>query len=175
MKIQTQLNEELRQLATMIEPMSVAMLTTANGNGGELASRPMSPLAMDASGAIWFFTDLRSAKVEHLRVVNLAFSDEAEARYVSVSGRGEIETDRARIERLWTPVAKPWFPEGSGSTNLALLKVVPDSVEYWDAPNSKMVRMFAMAASVLAGQPIGLGEHARHIGLDHCAPASVVS
>lgn len=93
MKIPTQLNEELRQLASMIEPMSVAMLTTADGNGGALASRPMAPLAMDASGAIWFFTDLRSAKVEHLRVVNLA----------------------------------------------------------------------------------GLGEHAKHIGLDHRAPASAVS
>ena len=100
MKIQPQLNEELRPLATMIEPMSVAMLTTADGNGGALASRPMSPLAMDASGAI---------------------------------------------------------------------------VEDWDAPNSKMVRMFAMAASVLAGQPIGLGDHAKHIGLDHRAPASAVS
>ena len=154
---------------------SVAPIMARSFTVPEMASRPMSPLEMDASGAIWLFTDLRSAKVEHLRVVNLAFSDEAGARYVSVSGRGEIETDRARIERLWTPFAKPWFPEGSGSTNLALLKVVPDSVEYWDAPNSKMVRMFAMAASVLAGQPIGLGEHAKHIGLDHRAPASVVS
>jgi len=172
MKVQPQLTDELRQMASLIEPMSVAMMTTAEADRGALASRPMSPLEMDASGAIWFFTDLRSSKVEQLRAVNLAFSDEARACYISVSGRGEIHSDRSHIERLWTPFAKPWFPDGPESTNLALLKVVIDTVEYWDAPNSKMVRMLAMAASVLAGKPIGLGDHAKHTGMDSSASVS---
>jgi hypothetical protein len=47
--------------------------------------------------------------------------------------------------------------EAQGSAELN--QIVPDMAEYWDAPNSKMVRSFAMAASVLAGKPIGLGEH----------------
>ena len=49
--------------------------------------------------------------------------------------------------------------ESQSSPELTLLKFVPESAEYWDAPHSKMVRMFAMAASVVAGKPIGLGEH----------------
>ncbi len=171
MKVQPQANPELTELAALIEPMSVAMMTTTDDDGA-LPSRPMSPLEMDGAGAIWFFTDLRSAKVEHLRVVNLALIDEARANYVSLSGRGEIHADRAHIERLWTPFAKPWFHDGPGSTNLALLKIVPDTAEVWDAPNSKMVRLFAMAASVVASKPVGLGTHASLSHLSRRTPKS---
>lgn len=159
MKIQAQNNVELSQLSELIEDMSVAMLTI-NADGA-LISRPMAPLEMDANGALWFFTDLRSAKVEHLRAINLSFTDPAQGTFVSLSGRGELDTDRARIERLWTPFARPWFPHGSDSTNLALLKFVPESAEYWDEAHSKMVRMFALAASMVAGRLIGMGEHVK--------------
>lgn len=158
MKIETQTSAEMTQLCKLIEPMSVAMLTNLDADGA-LVSRPMAPLEIDAAGALWFFVDLRSSRVEFLRIVNLSFADPDRATYVSLSGRGEIRSDHARVEQLWTPFAKPWFPDGPDSSNLALLKFVPHTAEYWDAPNSKMVRMFAMAASVVAGKPIGLGEH----------------
>jgi len=167
MKIQTQHSPELRKLCELIEPMSVAMLTGSDGEA-MLESRPMSPLEMDADGAIWFFTDLRSAKVERLDVLNLSFTDHAASTYVSVSGRGELHTDRATIERLWTAAARPWFPQGKDSPDLALLKFRPHTAEYWDAPNSRMVRMVAMAASVVAGKPIGMGDHGT---LTHLTPA----
>ena len=158
MKIDPQESNELIQLANLIEDIPVVMLTTMDDKD-TLASRPMSPLHMDSNGAIWFFTDLRSEKVEHLRVVNLSFADNDKSTYVSISGRGEIHAEHAHIKELWTPFARPWFPEGPDSNNLALLKFVPDTAEYWDAPNSKMIRMFAMAASIAANKPIGLGEH----------------
>jgi general stress protein 26 len=158
MKSETQGRPELKQLAGLLENMSVAMLTNVDAEGA-LSSRPMSPLQMDADAALWFFTDLRSAKVESLRVVNLSFSDPARGTYVSLCGRGEISVDREHIERLWTPLARPWFPDGPDSSDLALLKFVPSAAEYWDAPNSRMVRLFALAASVVAGRPIGMGEH----------------
>ena len=158
MKTEAQSSPELIQLCSLIEDMSIAMMTNRDSHGS-LNSRPMAPLEMDRYGAIWFFTDQNSTKIEHLVAVNLSFSDPAKGTYVSLSGHGEIHNDRSRIERLWTVFAKPWFPEGKDSPNLSLLKFVPDSAEFWDAPHSKMVRMFAMAASVVAGKPIGLGEH----------------
>ena len=36
---------------------------------------------------------------------------------------------------------------------------MPEAAEFWDAPNSRMMRMFALAASVIAGKPIAMGEH----------------
>lgn len=158
MKTETQHSAELALLCSLIEPVPVAMLTTFDAHG-VLVSQPMVPLEMDASGALWFFTDLRSEKVEHLQVVNLAFVDGPRATYVSISGHGELHTDQARMEHLWTSLARPWFPEGLESTHLGLLKIVPHQAEYWDAPHSRMVRMFAMAASAVAGKPMTLGEH----------------
>jgi hypothetical protein len=59
----------------------------------------------------------------------------------------------------------PGFLQGKDSPNLALLAFFPHTAEYWDAPNSKMVRMLAMAASVVAGKPVGMGDHATLTGL----------
>jgi general stress protein 26 len=164
MKTETQANAELTHIAGLIEDIPFAMLATVEADGA-LASRPMAALQMDASGALWFFTDLRSSKVERLGAVNLSFTDASTGTYVSLSGRGEIDTDRSHIERLWTAFAKPWFPDGPGSPNLALLKFVPDAADYWDAPNSKMVRAFGVIASMVAGKPIAMGEHGSHTGL----------
>lgn len=158
MKTVTQNTAERTQLCKLIGDLSVAMLTRINADGA-LSGRPMTPLEMDGDGAIWFFTDAQSAKTERLSNAHLSFSDEARGTYVSLSGRGEIQMDRTHIERLWTPFAKPWFPDGPQSPNLALLKFVPSTAEYWDAPHSKMVRMFAIAASIVAAKPVGMGDH----------------
>lgn len=158
MNIEPQSRTELIDLAKRVHGINIVMMTTLDADGA-LVSRPMSPIEMDGNGAIWFFSDLRSEKVEHLRVVNVAFSDEGNATYVSISGRGEIHAEQAHIKKLWTEFARPWFPDGPESNNLALLKFVPETAEYWDAPNSKMVRLLAMAASIVASKPIGMGEH----------------
>jgi general stress protein 26 len=158
MKIETQTNSDLAKVADLIKGMSVALLTST-GEDSALVTRPMAPLIMDPRGVIWFFTDLRSAKVEQLRNVNLSFSNEQDSTYVSLSGHGEIHNDRAKIKQLWTPFAKPWFPDGPESPDLALLGFAPDTAAYWDAPSSKMVRMFGMVTSIVASKPIGLGEH----------------
>ena len=169
MKTAPQTHPDLAHIAKMIDDIKFAMLTTIEADGA-LASRPMTVLEMDADGALWFFTDLRSSKVEHLRVANLSFTDEAHGTYVSLSGRGEIDMDRAHIERLWTVFAKPWFPDGPDSPNLALLKFVPDAADYWDSPNSKMVRAFGVIASIVAGKPIAMGEHGSLNALSAGAP-----
>ncbi|MGS5087879.1 pyridoxamine 5'-phosphate oxidase family protein [Hydrogenophaga sp. A37] len=174
MKTDPQTNAALSHIAELIEDIPAAMLTTVEIDGS-LASRPMAPLKMDTNGALWFFTDLRSPKVDHLSVVNLSFSDASNGTYVSLSGRGTIDTDRSRINSLWTAYAKPWFPDGPDSPNLALLKFVPDAADYWDSPNSKMVRTFGVIASMVAGKPIAMGEHGSLTGLSAGASAAPVA
>ena len=158
MKIATQSSAELTHVAKLIENIPIAMLTTLDDDGA-LASRPMTTLEMDAQGALWFFTDVESSKVDHLRAVNLSFTDREQGAYVSLSGHGEIDTDRARIQGLWSVFAKPWFPDGPDSSNLALLKFIPAKADYWDGPSSKMARAFGLIASVIAGKPVAMGEH----------------
>ena len=163
-KTEKQTSPERTHLCQLIQHMTITMLTTVD-DSGKLISRPMSPLLLDSSGALWFFTDLRSSKVKQIDAINLNFIDSSRATYVSLSGSGEIITERSYIDRLWTPFAKPWFPEGPDSNNLALLKFVPDVAEYWDSSHCKMVRMLALAASVVAGKPIAIGEHETIAGL----------
>lgn len=164
MKIATQAIPELTHVAKLIDNIPIAMLTTSEADGA-LASRPMTALEMDAQGAQWFFTDVQSAKLDNLRALNLSFTDRDEGAYVSLSGHGEIDTDRARIHSLWTVFAKPWFPDGPDSSNLALLKFIPARADYWDGSSSKMVRAFGMIASIVAGKPVALGEHDSHNNL----------
>lgn len=158
MKVEKQDSPERMKLADLIEPARVAMLTTLDTDG-QLVSKPMSPLELDSLGCIWFFTDRNSSTPEQLERLNLSFCNVDRGDYVSLTGRGELLEDRARIQALWTPMARPWFPDGPDSADLRLLKVSPHSAEFWDSPNSKMVRLFAMAASVAAAKPVGMGEH----------------
>lgn len=160
MKIHSQITEERSKLAELIEDFDIAMLTFISAEGA-LISQPMGPIELDAEGNLWFFTDSHSEKVQHLDELNVAFSGESDGTYVSLSGSGELVNDHARKEELWSPFVKPWFPDGPDSPNLALLKFVPHTAEYWDAPHSRVVRLFAMAASIVASKPIGLGDHER--------------
>lgn len=47
-----------------------------------------------------------------------------------------------------------------GLAHVALLDVVPNTAEYRGASNIGMVHLFAPAASVLAGKPVGRSAHA---------------
>ena len=76
-----------------------------------------------------------------------------------MSGGSTLIYDRAKIEELWSAACKPWFPEGKDDPSLALLRVDVDDAEFWDSNSSRMVRMLAMAASVVSGKPIGMGEN----------------
>ena len=158
MKIETQTYPDLQKISDLIKDMHIAMLTSIDADD-RLVSRPMSVLKMDRNGVFWLFTDTNSTTVNQLDRVNLSFSDEEVATYVSIAGHGEVSNDRAVVHELWSPLMKPWFPDGENSPNLALLKIKAQTAEYWDSGHSKMVRIFALAASVIGSKPIGMGDH----------------
>lgn len=174
MKIEPQPTTDLVRLAELIAGMPVAMLTSTCDDGA-LVSCPVQALEMDGDGALWFFTDLRSDLGERLRVVNLSFVDGARSTYVSLSGRGEIAKDAERVERLWSMFYRASFPDGPASRHLALLKVVPEKAEFWDAPNSATVRLLALAASAVAGTRIGQAEHEVLTDLSSAPPAGAAA
>jgi general stress protein 26 len=158
MKTQTQSTDALRHLADKLEDHRVAMLT-ADEPGHGLTSRPMSPLEMDRSGAIWIMSS-RSTMQRLLgngsAPVNLSFARHDHSDYVSVCGRADLVDDAAKKEDLWTLAARPWF-SGPTDPDLTLVRVVPEHVEIWDGPDSTAIRVLAMAASVVAGREVGLG------------------
>lgn len=161
MDMQKQSSEELTKLAGLIGEIKFAMLTTAEPDG-TLRSRPLSTMQMDAQGRLWFFTAQSSPKVqeaEQHRQVNLSYARPDKQDYVSVSGTAETVRDRRKMEELWTPWIKPWFPNGLDDPDLVLLKVTIQEAEYWEAPGNTIKRYYGLAKAIATGDTDGLGDN----------------
>lgn len=158
-------SENLKQLKEKINDIKVAMLTTVNPDG-TLHSRPMYTQEMKDDGHLWFFTGYHSGKtleIQNDAHVNLAYGNPDDNKFVSVSGTASVVRDKSKIEELWTPNLKAWFPEGKEDPNIGLIKVKITSAEYWDSPSSAVVQLIGMAKAAITGEPYraGKGENER--------------
>lgn len=154
--------ESIEKLKTLTEGIDFCMLTTING--GQLRSRPMSTQEFGSDGELWFFTSDQTHKVDEIEAddrVNAAYSKPNDNVYVSVSGRGAIVKDRQKIEELWNPILKAWFPDGLDDPTLCLLKVSVEEAEYWDSPNSKIVQLVGFVKALVTGQQADGGDHGK--------------
>ena len=162
MESKPQKNEQMTKVRDMAEAIRIAMMTTVDEQGN-LVSRPMAALQFDEIGDIWFFTKRTSPKVDQIehneQHVNVAFASVSDANYVSISGTATEVNDRAKIDELWNPQAKAWFPNGKDDPELTLLKVHTQMAEYWDSNSSLMVRLFQQAAAVVTGSVPKMGEN----------------
>lgn len=148
-----QSEEALKKFKKLVEEVRVCMFITNNQTESE-HTRPMSVVDVEESGTLWFYTDIRSIKVEEVetdRSVHLTFAHPGKESYLDVCGTSKIETDRELIKQKWSPVVKAYFPNGVDDPNLALLRVQPTSVYYWEAETGKMVQFLKMAVSAVTG------------------------
>jgi general stress protein 26 len=145
-----------------IKGIRYAMLTTRDADGS-LTARPMTVAQKQFDGTLWFFTSKSSppaAAVASNPDVGLQFVDTHKDLYVSLSGEATLERDRVRIEGLWSPMMKAYFPDGKDDPELTLLRVDVYKAEYWDVKESKPVQLFKMARAMVKGErPTDLGEH----------------
>ena len=154
--------DKLGRLQEIIRAVDICMLTTVDERG-DLHSRPMSNnREVEFDGDLWFFTYGSSHKVDEVgRVpkVNASFADTDGQLYASVSGRAEVVRDRAKIEELWRPHLRAWFPEGVETPDVALLKVVAERAEYWDGSQSLVAHAVSLVSSLIKGEPAQPGEN----------------
>jgi len=147
-------NQARAQLWSMIKDIKFAMLVTEQEDG-TLRSRPMATQQSEFDGDLWFFTAIdapKVAEVRHHSKVNLSYAEPDDQKYVSVSGACEVVRDKKKMEELWNPMYKAWFPKGLDDPNVALLKVSVTNAEYWDAPNGKMVHLIGYVKAVVSGE-----------------------
>jgi general stress protein 26 len=154
--------DRLQKIRELIKDIDFCMLTTVD-QSGDLHSRPMSSNGdVDQNGDIWFFTNASSHKVteiEKLPRVNASFADPDNQRYVSISGTAQLSRDKAKIDELWRPEFKIWFPEGKDDPEIALLRVSLEKAEYWDSPSSTIGYALSFASSLVTGKQPDLGEN----------------
>jgi len=153
--------EERQKVRDLIKDISFCQLVTQD-DAGRMYARPMMAQEQDANDDLWFFTAADSPKVEEIRrnpQVLLTYSDPQKNSYVSVSGTAEVFRDQSRINQLWGEGARAWFPAGPTDPNLCLVRVMPESAEYWDAPSSAFVIAYGYAKARLTGERPEGGEN----------------
>ena len=161
---QTAVSHDITKLVDKIKDIRIAMMTTAEPDGS-LHARPMYTQKPEENGTLWFFTEQDSKKVHEVkkdRHINLAYANPDDNLYVAITGTANVVTDRAKIKELWSEGLRGWFPKGQDDPNIALLQVTIETGEFWDSPNSTLLRAYAYAKAVLTGEPHkpGPDEHA---------------
>jgi len=152
--------EAIEKLRSLIKDIQTAMLTTIDD--GVLRSRPMQTQQTEFDGDLWFFTSSETHKTEEIEKdnrVNLAYASPNDNSYVSVSGRAELVKDRAKMEELWNPILKAWFPKGLDDPNITLLKVSVEAAEYWDSTSSTIVQVAGFIKALVTGTRADGGEN----------------
>ena len=156
--------QALSTLREIVSRIKVGMLTTQDASG-DLRSRPLQTLQADADGRLWFFVSAASPKIDELRRehgrVCVAYADADKQDYASISGRGELVRDRDKMQALWSPWVKVWFPKGIEDPDLALLCVHIEKAEYWESPGSGVRRLYGLIKARTTGDKDALGENRR--------------
>jgi general stress protein 26 len=154
---------QLKKLGEIMSGIKFAMLTTVEPDGA-LHSRPMTTQEVEFDGDLWFFTNVHSPKVweaDQHRQVNVSFADPNKNTYLSASGAAILVQDRAKIEELWKPLYKTFFPKGLDDPDLALLKVSVERAEYWDSAGTAIGRAINFAKAYIKKDSSELGDHAK--------------
>lgn len=154
--------DDLLKLRQLVKDIDFCMLTTIDERG-DLHSRPMSSNGeIDPNGYLWFFTGAFSHKVSEIDDsprVNVSFADPQNQSYVSITGRAKLIRDRKKIEELWQPQFRTWFPDGTDDPNVALLRVKIQKAEYWDSPSSAIGFVLDFVSALVTGEELDMGEH----------------
>lgn len=153
--------EAIDKLISLIEKIGFAMLTTIDTDG-VLRSRPMSTQKTEIDGDLWFFTNDKTHKTEEIEKdnrVNVSYAAPSDNVYVSVSGTSEVSRDKAKMEELWNPILKAWFPDGLETPGICLLKVKVEQAEYWDSPSSTLVQIAGFVKAIVTGKRADGGEN----------------
>jgi general stress protein 26 len=150
----------LKELLTSFDN---AMLITHSGE--QTHARPMAVAEVEGTNIVWFVTGNHSPKAEEIRDDSRASATfQSSDKFVALSGIAQLSSDKAKIEQLWKPSWKAWFPNGKDDPNIALIRLNVTDAEFWDNAGTKGIRYaFEAAKAVLTGttpQQVE-GQHAR--------------
>ncbi len=150
---------------SLLRDFDTGFLATHTMHGG-IRGRPMALAEIEGNGDIYFAAGLDSPKVAEIKTdPRVASFFQGKTKWISLTGRARIVTDRALISRLWKESWKLWFPNGKDDPNICLIAFDPSEAEYWDNGGAQGVRFVLEAAkAALSGTKMdsaGEGQHAK--------------
>jgi general stress protein 26 len=161
MKVSSSAERDYRQKVwNLIKDAHSALLVTI-GPDGRLDSRPMGCLQREFDDTLWFLTFRHSPKAQELFAddrVLVSYSNPAKYEYVSISGRGRMVDDKARVKDLWFEGLRVWFPNGPDDPELALLSIDVEEARYWTNAASIVSYAWSYVKARVTGQPASADE-----------------
>jgi len=152
---------KIEKLRSLIDDVNVAMLTSLKEDG-EFYSRPMNTMQLDDEGQLFFFSDEHTPDVHDIKVnnrVTVTYTNPDTNVYIALNGRIFLSHDQDKINELWIPACKAWFPGGRQDPNLVLIRVEILKAEYWDSSASDMVVLFNILKAIVKGEKYNEGDH----------------
>merc|ERR1712166_313949 len=132
----SQLLEEIIQTMKIVPS---AILSSRSIDGADISSRVMSPKPplpsndpKEALREILIDTNIFSRKVKELAAApraNLIYYDDAGDGYVSLKGSTSLCIHPEAVAQYWDGW-DPFYPNGSSTANYAVLKFLPDQIEF---------------------------------------------
>ena len=143
-------NDSRAHLLSLAKGFSTAMLITHNPDH-TLAARPMHIARVDDTGDVYFATSIQSPKVAEMNAnSDLMLTMQRSSQFVTLTGEGHIQRDRALIDQLWSEPLKVWFPGGKDDPQLCFICLKVTAGEYWDNSGSNGVKYLYEAAKAYA-------------------------
>lgn len=148
------MTKTLSDLSKKMRDIDFCMLTT-HGPNGTLASRPMSNNGeVEYDGDSWFFTYADTHMVGEIEAdpkVTLTFQGKsgmfgARPFFAAIEGQGELIRDKTQFEARWTSGLDRWFPQGSETPGLTLIRVRAENAHYWDGEEEGSVELRGVTA-----------------------------
>jgi general stress protein 26 len=98
-------------------------------------TRPMTAQLVGDEGPIWFFGSKESALADNLaagghKAAVMVFAAKDHDLFASVHGSLSVETDRAMVERLWSPFVAAWYT-GKDDPKMLLMRLKPSEGQIW--------------------------------------------
>ena len=130
----------LEDLSRKMKEIDFAMLATHTG-GGAIGSRPMSNnREVDYDGSAWFFTEETTLMVSDIKAdpaVNLSYQGKSgllgqRPFFLAVEGTAMLNRDKDQFEAHWTKGLERWWPQGTQTPGLVLIRVIGERAHYWD-------------------------------------------
>ena len=152
--------DAIDKLKSLVDDIMICLFCTDLKTDDGSTCRPMSAIKVCDQGNLWFFSEKSSDKNKAIAAdkdVQLFFSHPGKSSYLVVNGDAEIILDKAKIEELWSPIAKIWFKEGKNDPNISVIKVTPSSAYYWDTDGNQMINFLKIIASVVTGTNLVTG------------------
>jgi general stress protein 26 len=158
---------ELEKLYEHIDDIEIAMMTTRRPDG-HLQSRAMATQKHAEGADLWFVTLEGGQKLRDIAAdphINLSYYKDRTREWVSVSGIASITRDRQKIQELYAPDWKAWFPkEGdprhgtADDPRMVLIGVDVHAAAFLEVTKPQPVVLYEVVRGFLTGSTPEVGE-----------------